>query len=223
MKLPRIRNSLQLEAIVEELGILPFYKSDIPGFSVEECVSNGCCYIEGIEGPWEWREQLARKGTIAYGKLFNNRSGFVSMAWYPDLCNYRRDGYDYDARYEDGLLTNKGKKILDLLEKRGPQCSSDIKYSIGFSSGKEKGYESAITTLQMQTYIVVNDFTYKHDKTGRKYGWGVAHYSLSEHQFGEIVKSCYSRTPTESYARLMARVFDICPHSTEKQRRKLIG
>ncbi len=30
---------------------------------------------------------------------------YVSAKWFPDFANYRRDGYDFDARFEDGLAS----------------------------------------------------------------------------------------------------------------------
>ena len=51
--------------------------------------------------------EVARRGIAAYGKLFNKKARLVSRAWYPDLANYRRDGCDFDARYEDGLASYK--------------------------------------------------------------------------------------------------------------------
>ena len=50
-----------------------------------------------------WKGEIAQERNIAYGKLFHNKAGCVSKKWYKYLANYRRDGYDFDARYEYGL------------------------------------------------------------------------------------------------------------------------
>ena len=50
---------------------------------------------------------LVRRGVVAYGKLFAKKAGLVSREWYPGLANYRRNGYDSDARYEDGLASHR--------------------------------------------------------------------------------------------------------------------
>ena len=34
------------------------------------------------------------------------------MEWLPVFANYRRDGYDFDALYEDGKAPLKHKKII---------------------------------------------------------------------------------------------------------------
>lgn len=58
--------------------------------------------------------ELARRGVVAYGKLFAKKAGLVSREWYPDLANYRRNGYDFDARYEDGLASHQEKRVMDV-------------------------------------------------------------------------------------------------------------
>ena len=35
------------------------------------------------------------------------------MDWLPYFANYRRLGYDFDARWEDGLANRREKKIMD--------------------------------------------------------------------------------------------------------------
>ncbi|WP_331472454.1 hypothetical protein [Lacrimispora saccharolytica] len=60
-----------------------------------------------------WREIIARSGKVAYGKFFDKKAGFISVEWLPVFANYRRDGYDFDALYEDGKAPRKHKKIMD--------------------------------------------------------------------------------------------------------------
>ena len=98
-----IHNADKLEALAQRMGLLPFFACGIPNFSIEDFTPEQFWFEEGVDGPWEWRMDVARRGVVAYGKLFNKKAGLVSREWYPDLANYRRDGYDFDARYEDGL------------------------------------------------------------------------------------------------------------------------
>ena len=57
--------------------------------------------------PWKWREMIAGSGRIAYGKFFNKKAGFISQKWLPYFVNLRRDGYDFDARWDDELASNR--------------------------------------------------------------------------------------------------------------------
>jgi len=47
--------------------------------------------------------------------FFHGKAGFISAEWFPDFANYRRDSYDFDARYEDGLARYQDKQVYDIL------------------------------------------------------------------------------------------------------------
>lgn len=49
------------------------------------------------------------------------------MDWFPHFANYRRGGYDFDARYEDGLARYEDKRIYDLIEKEGPITAPELR------------------------------------------------------------------------------------------------
>ncbi|MDT8716953.1 hypothetical protein IAI10_09810 [Clostridium sp. 19966] len=223
MKPPLITSAIELEQLINEVGFLPLFKSEINGFSVEDCTPSDLWFVDGVEGPWEWREIITEKGEIAYGKLFNKKTGFVSRRWYPDLANYRRNGYDFDARYEDGLSSYECKIIVDLLQTKDSFLSKEIKNLLGFKKDWYSGFETAMTTLQMQTYVTVKCFEYKVDKFGRPYGWSAARYSLSEKVFGEdFVTSRYNIVPKESKELLEEHIYKLFPNSTKEQIAKII-
>ena len=212
MKTIQISNASQLEAVVNEIGLLPFWSSGFPGYSLAEMTAPGYWFEDGVDGAWEWREELAGGGRIAYGKLFRNKAGFVSMDWYPDLCNYRRDGYDFDARYDDGLASRRCKLIMDALVKNGPLLTHEIKRCAGFGGDGEKGFEAALSILQMQTYITVKEFVYKRDKYGKPYGRGVGRYALAEDVFGEeVTTGKYETEPFASRDAIAAHLSSLLP------------
>ena len=171
--IPKITNAIELETLVQQMGFLPFFTCSIPDFSIEEFTPSRYWFVEGVDGPWEWRMELARRGIVAYGKLFSKKAGPVSREWYPDLANYQRNGYDFDARYEEGLASYREKCVMDVLLRDGPTLSKDLKRLAGFGSDGLKGFDTVITSLQMQTYITAHSFEYAHDKHGQPYGWGI--------------------------------------------------
>ena len=72
----------ELEKYIEEIGFLPFFKCEIPGFSVEEHTAADAWWTEELErDPWEWRKILAARGNVAYGKFFDRKAGFISKKW----------------------------------------------------------------------------------------------------------------------------------------------
>lgn len=118
----------QLIEYINEIGFLPLFKNEIPGFSVEERTVP-YYWWSGIQekDPWEWREIIARDGKIAYGKFFNKKAGFISLEWLPYFANLRRDGYDFDALWDDEKASIRQKKIMDLFETHEDLFSAEIK------------------------------------------------------------------------------------------------
>ena len=167
--------------------------------------------------------ELARRGVVAYGKLFAKKAGLVSREWYPDLANYRRGGYDFDARYEDGLAGYREKCVMDVLLRDGPTLSKNLKKLAGFGGDGMKGFDTVITNLQMQTYVTVHSFEYAHDKYGRPYGWGIARYAVTEDVLGEdVTRGAYHRTPEESGERIFQHMKGLCPNASDDGIKKLI-
>ena len=98
-----VHSADELLKVIEKVGFLPLFSNEVDGFSVENMTEAECWWCGDAEiDPWEWRGVLARTGKVAYGKFFRNKAGFVSKKWFPEFANYRRDGYDFDSRYEDG-------------------------------------------------------------------------------------------------------------------------
>ena len=213
---------------IEKVGFLPLFKNEIPGFSLEERTAPECWWSgDPKTDPWEWREIIARRGKIAYGKFFDKKAGFISKAWLPDMVNYRRDGYDFDALWDDEKASIRQKKIMDLYaddKKDEEYYSYEMKQKAGFGKEGEKGFEGVITGLQMQMYLCMRDFRQKINKRGESYGWPVAVYSTFEHLWGyEYVTSAYSVTPVESAEKIAEHMRETYPIATAKQIKKIIG
>lgn len=217
--LPKVHNAQELTALVEELGFLPLFRCGVPGFSLQEATPSEYWFQEGVDGPWEWREQLAAQGRVIYAKLFEKKAGFVSQTWYPYFVNVRREGCDFDLAYQEGRVTLAEKRIFDALSANGPSLSSDLKRIAG-----EKGFETALCNLQMRTYAVVRGFEYKRDLWGRPYGWGVGRYALAGQIFGEdMLLSACDEAPEQSRQRLIERVRALFPDAPARAVARLIG
>ena len=226
MKFLELRSPEDVIALTAEIGFLPFFAGDIPGLSVEDCCPPELWYSDEADGswePWEWKGPVARSGQCVYGKFFGGRAGFVSREWFPDFANLRRDGYDFDARYDDGLASRKDKDVYDTVEEHGALLSRELKRLRNYRKGGNTGFDTVITRLQMQTYITIGDFVYMKDKFGCPYGWGVAEYTTPEALFGyDFVASAYRRKPEESKERILAHLRGILPEAGEEQLLKLL-
>lgn len=208
----------ELIKAVDELGFLPLFHNTIPGFSVEERTPALWWWAEEeARDPWVWREVLARSGRVAYGKFFGHKAGFLSLAWLPYFANARRDGYDFDARWDEGFATQREKKIMDALGE-DELFSFQLRQKAGFGKGGEKNFEGTISQLQMQTYLVVRDFRSRVNKLGQPYGWHIAVYTTPEHLWGyDLVTSAYVEEPERSRERIARQMETICPQATHRQ------
>ena len=227
IRLKKIRTKEDLIGLVLELGFLPFFTNEVPGYSIEENVSPSAWYGGDWEGRiswpvWEWKGELAFERTLVYGKFTRGRAAFVSPELFPDLANYRRDGYDFDARFDDGLAPRKDKEIMDYLLKNGPTLSKGLKAALGYGKGGQTGFETVITRLQMQCYVEPVNFEYQKAKDGKEYGWGVARYGLVDLWYGGLGRAAYGRTPQESFERVVAHLSEKLPEADPKALRKLL-
>ena len=222
---PLLQSAGDIAALVNDVGFLPFFRNHIPGFSIEEHTPPERWFSDTLDGPWEWKGPVLRRSGGTYGKFFMNKAGFISRDWFYDFANYRRDGYDFDARYDDGLAGHRDLLLIQALEKAGPALSKTLKREAGFG-GKDglKGFDTVITRLQMQGYVLTADFEYMTDKLGRPYGWGVCRYATPEQLFGpDFGDRAYRCAPEVSYARLLEHLQKRLPDASEAALRRLLG
>ncbi len=210
--------------LTNEIGFLPFFKNSIPGFSVEENCPGELWFSSVLDGPWEWKGPIARRKECAYGKFFLGKAGFVSKNILPDFCNFRRDGYDFEASFEDGLASFKEKGVYDVILNEGEILSKELKGTLGYKKGGQKGFDSVITRLQMKTYVSISDFVYMKDKKGKTYGWGVALYSTPEEIFGrDFIERAYKTDPLKSKDKIFTSLKKVLPDIKSETIEKFIG
>lgn len=231
----RIRTCGELTALINEIGFLPLFSGEVEGFSAEEHVSPKYWWSGSREhDPWEWREMIAGEHEVAYGKFFGGRAGFISVEWLPYFANYRRGGYDFDARYEDGLANHREKLIMDRLVDRDEDgeavfnnkdiLSTELKKMCGFGKGGEKNFPGITAGLMMQTYLVTAEFRRRRNKKGGEYGMAVSVLTPPEAIWGyEHVTSAYGESPETSWERIFERVRSLFPQAGDSEIISVIG
>lgn len=201
-----IASQKDLENAIEEYGIVPFFKNSLKGFSIKENVDPAVWFGDG-EGVWEWKGPVIRRTGCAYGKFFENKAAFVSREVFCHLANFRRDGYDFDARFDDGLASFKDRELFELIDANAPILSKTLKAAGGYGRGGKKGFDTVLNRLMHQCYVIVDDFVYLTDKNGAPYGWGVASYSTPERVMGgDFSSQVYSCVPDQSFEFLIKRI-----------------
>ena len=224
MFLPEIKTKEDIVRLVNELGFLPYFQGEIPGFSIEENTRVMWGGAEDGGSPWEWKGPIIRAAHCAYGKFYRGRAMYISSDWFPDFANFRRDGYDYDARVDDGLARHQDERLMEVLTARGSLLSRELKSLSCLSEESRKRYDQSLTFLQMQGYITTEDFVYETDRLGRPYGWGLARYATPEHFFGgSFTSHVYEREPEESRERLRTHLTKLLPQATSAQIKRLVG
>lgn len=213
---PTISTKEQLEALVNEIGFLPFFTSVIPGFSLRDHVDPAVWFTDDAEGPWEWKADVG-----VYGKLFRGKAVFMSPEWYAILACYRRDGYDYEGMYEDGFLPHDALAVMAELEKESV-ISTDLRARVGLNY-KDSGFDKLINLLQMKCFVIPTSFEYTFDTKGNRYGWGLARYTLSDRKYGALIEAAEARMkPAEAKGLLIEQVMRICPEAPVKLAERLI-
>lgn len=219
----KINSRNDLICAIDELGFLPFFKNSVEGFSIEEHISPEC-WFSAEEGAWEWKGSVIRENGCAYGKFFDRKAVFISKELFPDFANYRRDGYDFDALYDEGKARKSDKVLYDLIDENAPIISKKLKKLGDYRKGGNKGFDSAVTRLQEQGYVIISDFVYLTDKHGERYGWGVAEYSTPEKFMGAgFTERVYRRDPQKSYEILFDKLKKILPYSSDEQIKRILG
>ena len=218
----RIRTRADVVCAVERFGFVPFFKNRIQGCSLAEHAAPETWFSEE-EGLWEWKGPVIRETGCAYGKFFGGKAVYISREWFPDFANYRRDGYDFDALWEDGKARHADKALYELLEPHAPITSRALKDLGGYGREGRRGFDASITRLQHLGYVLISDFVYDLDRQGKPYGWGVAEYSTPEKHLGQAFREAvYRRTPEESFERILRHLQEILPNAGEKALRQLL-
>lgn len=189
----RVKNADEALALISRCGFLPCFRNRVPGFSLEEHTLAADWWTgDEQRDPWEWRRLIAESRRAAYGKFFENKAGFISPEFLPLFAAWRRNGCDFDFLWEEGLVSAREKKIMDLFSERDEWSSPLLKHAAGFSKGGESGFEAALTRLQMHMFLTVKDFRRRIGKNGLPYGWAVGVYAAPEALWGQsaVTSAC---------------------------------
>lgn len=220
-----INSREELIEAIDAFGFLPFFANSIPGFSVEEHIAPACWWHGDTDewSAWEWKGPVIRETGCAYGKFFEKKACYISREWFADFANYRRDGYDFDARYDDGLASSSDLRLYELVERNAPIISKELKALGDYRKGGVKGFDTVMNRLQAQCYVTISDFVYMRDRNGKPYGWGVAEYSTPETFMGEsFTQAVYRRSPEESYDRILRHFMSLFPQEDAGKLKKFI-
>ena len=201
-----------MERAIREVGIIPFFKSDIPGYSIKELTLPEF-WFDGEEdtlGPWDWKIDCLESGDIAYGKyLCGNKAAFATIPFYRELMNLRRATSQPD---------NDGQKIMDYLAQRGSITIKEVRALLGVKKGAA---DAAIAKLQHQCRVVTGVIERVYRGPEQTYnGWQVSYFCTPESLFEDALQT--NHTPEKSQEFLTDHIAELFPEATHKQILKVL-
>lgn len=161
---------------------------------------------------------------MSYGKFLGKKAVFISKAFFPHFANWRRDGYDFDSRWDEELAGLRQKRVMDQFTAKDKLYSFELKRLAGFGKEGEKNFEGTVTDLQMGGYLLIRDFRQRLNKKGQPYGWPIAVYTTPETLWSyEHISSAYSVEPNQSKELIYQQVRRNFPVVTEDTLHTVLG
>ncbi len=168
-----INSPESLISVIREVGIIPFFKCKVPGWSVEERTAPGSWWdTEDVLGPWDWKIE-AVSDVIAYGKFLGGKAAFATEEWYLELRNWRRSLQKY--RLVSGELNYA---VYNSIKDAGALGAKELRNIHGI---RKNVLDSVIQDLQMGTWCLIGDFERVFRGPNLEYsGWQLASHTTPE-------------------------------------------
>lgn len=168
--------------------------------------------------PWEWRIRvLDEKQDIAYGKLFFNKSGYITKAWYPYFLAARGRIAPY------GGFSPECDRIYELIADNGALPLHVIKLLGGFGKEEKAAFEKAMLFLQRRLYITMCGKEQKRTKLGDAYGWSSMTFCTTEAFWGkEVFERAVNISKPEAVDHITRQIRKLNPNAVEKKLIKFI-
>ncbi len=168
---------------------------------------------------WGWKDELAEKKRLYYGKLLVKKPTFVSLKMLPTFyATFGRAG-DPDDHLEDvraGRLSEIARRVIEFLAVNGETQTKRMRSALGITSQEGKSdYAKAIEELQRLMYVARvravgegrEDYNYTYD--------------LFVHRYPETVRAAASASSADAMTALLARLLDLAGGVSEAKVTKL--
>ncbi|HVD30467.1 MAG TPA: hypothetical protein VNE19_01990 [Methylomirabilota bacterium] len=171
------------------------------------------------EWMWGWKDELAEKKRLYYGKLLVKKPTFVSMKMLPVFyATFGRAG-DADDHLEDvraGRLSEIARRVIEFLAVNGETQTKRMRSALGITSQEGKSdYAKAIEELQRLMYVARvravgegrEDYNYTYD--------------LFVHRYPETVRAAERASSADAMTALLAHLLDLAGGVSEAKVTKL--
>jgi hypothetical protein len=174
--------------------------------------------------PWEWRMRvLNERNDIAYAKIFNQRSGFITKEWYPYFLAVRRPKETFEDAYQDGRMSSTAKRIMNIVKENKVIALPEIKKEGNFNKEDKLSFDRGLCELQMHMFITICTSKKKISNFGNEYGWNSTVFCLSEGFFGsDVFSEAENLTWKEAYETIEEQIFQLNPKAEDRKIKKYI-
>lgn len=215
-KTHRVRNATQLVAMVDALGFCFAFTGE-SSYPVPACFDHLSTNDDGKkwEWMWPWKDELAEKKKLYYGRLLVKKPTFVSMKTLPVFyATFGRAG-EADDHLDDvraGRLTDLARRVIEYLATHGETQKKRMRADLGIESKEGRSdYEKALEELQRLMYVArvkavgerSDDYNYTYDLFVRRYP--------------ETVKAAEKLSSNDATAALLRRLLELAGGVTPKQ------
>lgn len=184
--------------------------------------------------PWEWRIRVLEEfDDISYGKLFFNKSGYITRKWAPYFLAVRRE-FDgevtpFDEVYGNGEISHMEKRIYDAISQSeitklgGAIPIHDIKRIVGVPKEEKSKFDSSMTKLQMNLFISMCGRSQKVSASGETFGWSSTAFCTTEQFWGsDVFEQAATITKQEAIDKITEHIYEINPDAQKNKIKKFI-
>ena len=172
--------------------------------------------------PWIWRIRALEDRTLASGKVFFHKAGWISREWYPVFLAARRRGKGLEELYADGLVGRLDREIYRTVTAEGLMPLHTLRKMVSWD--KPSQFEAALNRLQAGLFLTMAGETRKLSRDGQPYGWPVSTFCTPEAFFPDDVWGEALRiSPGEACSRIREQVLRLNPQADENRIRRFIG
>src|SRR5919204_1526720 len=167
------------------------------------------------EWMWGWKDELAERKRLYYGKLLVRKPTFVSMKMLPTFyATFGRAG-DPDDHLDDvraGRLSEIARRVIEFLAQNGETQTKRMRAALGITSQEGKAqYAKAVEELQRLMYVARvravgegrEDYNYTYDLFVRRYP--------------ETVRAAERLSSAEATGSLLSRLLELSGGVSEHQ------
>lgn len=169
--------------------------------------------------PWEWRMRvLDERDDIAYAKFFFKKSGYITKEWIPYFLTARRGNMLFEEAYEEGLISNYGKRIYSVVAEHEILPLHAIKQLAGFGKEEKSQFDRALIELQMKMYLTMSGRQQKISGKGEEYGWSSTVFCTTERYWGEeIFKESGNMEKAEAIEKITKQIYTLNQDADQKK------